>query len=218
MANNYSFNRHSCACSYHFLFVSRAYTSIPGKHKCISLDRHPLCRICAHPPLSRLRDLNSSDSIAIALIQMCYSNARVGIFMVFFFFLQMCANLWTCKFTFWENLCAYGTYVDTQSLTVKTIPLCLHSSFPGAPTAAPLSGEAGAPLHYALHCHGALCAGGHALGNHPGAQASLTQVHLEADLCWVWIPAKPKPHYLRCIWACVWESRCVTPAIHSCLA
>ena len=150
MANNiYSIHIRSCACSITF------YLSPEPIHPSLAstndfLDRHPLCQICARPPLSQLRDLNSSDSIAIALHS------------------EKIQCIW---------------YVDTQALTVKTIPLCLHSPFPGAPTAAPLSGEAGASLHYALHCHGALCAGGHALGNHPGAQASLTQVHLEADLC-----------------------------------
>ena len=52
----------------------------------------------------------------------------------------------------------------------------------GPPAAAPVPGEGGSPLPHALHCHGALCTGGHAVGHCPGAQAGLTQVHLEADL------------------------------------
>ena len=59
----------------------------------------------------------------------------------------------------------------------------LHYLFSGPTAAAPLSREGGSSLQYALHCHWALCAGGHALGHCSGAQADVTQVHLEADLC-----------------------------------
>ena len=42
----------------------------------------------------------------------------------------------------------------------------------GTPPAAPGTGEAGAMLHHTLHSYRALLTGGHALGHHPGAQAS----------------------------------------------
>ena len=135
---------------------------------------------------------------------MCYNNTARIFVIAKIWFVKL---IWVCILRYLIHM---PDVVTWPSLIDKTVALSFYYLFPGPPAAAPLSGEGRAPLQHALHCHRALCAGGHALDHCPGAQTSLAQVQLETDLCWVWISAEPKPHYLCCIWACVWKSRCVT--------